>query len=1154
MKKLLLSCALFSCFQLIAQVSWKTLPDIPVNPSAGSVSAEAGDLIITDDGNIYTAYMWDNGAGLKLYIAQYTQAAGWTPLYNQTCYDGMQSIHSRKVGNTAYFLTRPGNASGLPVHQVYAANQAGVNVISSFQLSDIQGGIDFEISQNNQYGFLCFKNANGTNLTLSQLEFSTSQLITQTLSIPGSSSVGSYDMTTAGDSAFVVISTVTASNKLFLYKAGIGLTVLLPWNGSASTGELLNGASPITCHNPMINSDGSGKIFLLGYDQGNIAGVEKMYENGVITNYPYSGQLAEYYKRGDAVQTPQQVFYINNFSPSNAPPYKTYVAGRDLSDGLYDTIGAPASYVLSNTQPTEHRLGLSTQRKRFTASFFEAGPGKHVRFISNNAPEAGNIDAPSGMCELQAGTIYNSIGFIDQNSDPVTIVEVLSSDISVLDPANIGFSTLGMNGNSSDYFVYGTPAQAGSVILTFKVTDGWDTVSLQMPVINVISPSPPVFSAPTLHMCSGNGAIDLYDYVSITGGTFYINALELTFEDGIFQSDDSPLNANSPETLTYDYFDGYCQYSIEADIVYNISPNVNISTTSSICGQSTGTATALVSGGATPYTFSQWSSGQQNTMNVNSLASGQYAFSITDANTCVVTEYFTVGSTGADLSGNITPVACNGQANGAISITPSGLVSPLVSLWSSGHSTLNLNNVPSGNYTLTVSDAIGCTVSKTFNVTQPAPLSSTVFITRPSCDQADGSLQVDQTTGGITPYSYAWSNGDSGPSSNGIAFGIYSLTTTDNNGCMSISTLYVSEDGSADLYGNVQATNCGSSDGSIDVSPFIPLGQTISYISWSNGATTEDIAQLAPATYVCTLELTNNCTAIKGWNVPVVKPLRNDICVVTVDSATTTNLVVWEKVQTTGISHYNIYRETSVQGQFALIDTVQATNLSLFNDVVASPLVRSWRYKIAAVNACGVTGPLSPAHQTIHLDVLDNGGSDVLVNWNAYEGSAFSAYTISRFTDATGWEEIATVPPTQLSYSDNISFTTAGLDYMVEIALDETCTALIWRAQDFNSARSNKDKGQFSAGEGTGDSNNALFELHSGTVEIYPNPFAGTLTIHLQESNEPMPLSIFSTTGQLLYETRFENGMHTLDLSWLKAGTYLLRTGSGGGSAPFIKL
>ena len=171
--------------------------------------------------------------------------------------------------------------------------------------------------------------------------------------------------------------------------------------------------------------------------------------------------------------------------------------------------------------------------------------------------------------------------------------------------------------------------------------------------------------------------------------------------------------------------------------------------------------------------------------------------------------------------------------------------------------------------------------------------------------------------------------------------------------------------------------------------------------------------------------------------------------------------------------------------------------------------------------------------------MIDNGGVDVTVNWNAYEGAAFSNYIISRYTDANGWETIATVPTTQFSYTDAIPFTTLGLDYMVEIELDDTCTAVVWRAQDFNSARSNKERGQFSAGNGTGDSNNEVDEIYLSQITVSPNPSNGLLTVR-QKGDKAVELVITGVEGQHLL-TQELNGVETqLDLTGYADGIYFI--------------
>lgn len=1143
MKKLLLSLFCFLSFALTAQVTWNRLPDTPVSPSAGSVFPESGDLTITDDGSVFTAYMYDNGTGLRLYFKQYVAGTGWVDLYDELVYLGSQTVKSQKVGNDAYVVVKTGNVALTPLFKVFKVSSSGVVMISSFTMTDYQdaAGFDFEMGTDISYGYLLHRGSSGTNLKLTKIDYAANNAFGTVTAIVGLSSLDAYDMTITGDTIFAVVSATAPTDKLFLFKTDVAAATLEPYSNASSTGELFNGGNSITCHNPMINSNDEGKVFVLGYDQGNIAGVEKMYYNDAITDLTWSGNIAEYYSTGATVGAQDYLFYLNNYSPSNAPPYNTYVAVRNIDTDDYDTLAAPTGYILATNSPKEHRLELNPVNKRFTASFYNPVAGQREYYLSNNLPfiDPADINQTPQLCATQSNDVFFNFAITDENGEVPNILNIFSSDISIIDPATAGSYFITQSGTKSYFTLYATGLQPGSVTLSIEVTDGYDTLTITLPIVTVIAPNPPVFNVTDITICSGQGIVDLNDYVSMTGGNFYINSLEIGFPEGQFDTDNSMLSADNPQTLSYDYNDGVCNFTITANIVYHIAPDVTMIATPTVCGGTTGTATATITGGATPYTFNQWSSGEQNTTNVSGLAAGQYAFTVIDANSCLVNEFFEIGTSGTTVTPTISDVSCFGLSDGSITLATTGLTAPIVSLWSTGHSTMNLSNLPAGNYTINLTDAAGCSISETFTVTQPEKLETGVDVILPSCGTFNGSLHAVWTNGGVAPYTYAWSDGQNGPDAIGIPFGIYSLTTTDVSGCMVVNTLYVGESGGADLTANVTPADCGADNGAIDVYAWLPASTYVTAVDWSNGATTEDIMNVAPALYTCTLTVSNGCRALKGWNLPVVEPLRNDICVVTVDSATTTNLVVWEPVQESGIAYYNIYRETSIQNDFALIDTVHATNLSLFNDVVASPLSRSWRYKIGAVNACGTEGPLSAAHQTIHLDVIDNGGINVTVNWNAYEGAVFSNYIVSRYTNANGWEVIATVPTTQFSYTDAVPFSTPGLDYMVEIALDVPCTAVVWRAQDFNSARSNKERGQFSVGNGTGDSNNEVDEIYLSQITVSPNPSTGLFTVR-QNGDKTVEMVLTGVDGQQLLAQELSGAEVQLDLTGYADGIYFI--------------
>src|SRR5690554_2540419 len=136
-------------------------------------------------------------------------------------------------------------------------------------------------------------------------------------------------------------------------------------------------------------------------------------------------------------------------------------------------------------------------------------------------------------------------------------------------------------------------------------------------------------------------------------------------------------------------------------------------------GSNDGSATVIVSGGSAPYSY-LWSSGETTATAIN-LPAGNNIVQITDANGCQIQESFTVSEPAEiviDLI-NITHVSCNGQSDGAVSISVTGGTPPLSYSWSNGQSTQNLSNIQGGSYTITVTDGNGCVASKTFTVINP---------------------------------------------------------------------------------------------------------------------------------------------------------------------------------------------------------------------------------------------------------------------------------------------------------------------------------------------------------------------------------------------------------------------------------------------------
>ncbi len=126
-------------------------------------------------------------------------------------------------------------------------------------------------------------------------------------------------------------------------------------------------------------------------------------------------------------------------------------------------------------------------------------------------------------------------------------------------------------------------------------------------------------------------------------------------------------------------------------------------------GGSNGAVNLSIAGGSPGYTY-VWSNGA-TTQDIGGLVEGDYCVTITDSHGCTATICATVTQpTQLSLTAIITPVVnCTGGNNGAIDLTVSGGTSPYTYNWSNGATTQDISNLAVGSYTVTVTDANGCT-------------------------------------------------------------------------------------------------------------------------------------------------------------------------------------------------------------------------------------------------------------------------------------------------------------------------------------------------------------------------------------------------------------------------------------------------------------
>lgn len=340
-----------------------------------------------------------------------------------------------------------------------------------------------------------------------------------------------------------------------------------------------------------------------------------------------------------------------------------------------------------------------------------------------------------------------------------------------------------------------------------------------------------------------------------------------------FTSSDQNLNGLEAGQYTLDITDqNECSVSSQVDLAQPPPLLAESGGTSAVTcfGSNTGQATVHVSGGRSPYTYTWNTTPVQHAATATGLAAGTYTVQVTDANGCSASATLAVGGPAAPLSvdiASLTHVPCFGGNTGTATVSASGGTGPYTYAWSTSpeQNGPTATGLTTGTWSVTVTDAAGCTSTRNVVITQPQqPLSAMVAQVHPvTCygDQ-DGTISI-QVTGGSGVYNIAWNTNpaQTGATATGLAPGNYIASITDANGCTQVVTLPVGVPGPLEplsismvpyTYSGGGHVSCPSSqDGSIDVTV---TGGTPAYnYLWQDGFggtfNMEDPSNLAAGTY-----------------------------------------------------------------------------------------------------------------------------------------------------------------------------------------------------------------------------------------------------------------------------------------------------------------
>ena len=290
-------------------------------------------------------------------------------------------------------------------------------------------------------------------------------------------------------------------------------------------------------------------------------------------------------------------------------------------------------------------------------------------------------------------------------------------------------------------------------------------------------------------------------------------------------------------------------------------------------GSGGGVAIASASGGTGLYQFG-WSNGAQSST-VSGLVAGVYTVLAIDSEGCVATAFVTIAQPDR-LEANVssTPETFGGQNDGTATAVPTGGVAPYDIAWSNNETSPTITNLAPGAYTVTITDANGCTVVESVTVNASnCFLSATVAVSDLTCAGANNGSATLTVSNAPAPVSFNWSNGGTQNAIQDVPAGIYSVTITDANSCSIVRTVTINTP--LALVANIVAKeNVVCADDAEGLLAASASGGTQPYnYTWSNGSTQSVAENLAVGNYTVTVVDGRGCSQILSGSITATDTL-----------------------------------------------------------------------------------------------------------------------------------------------------------------------------------------------------------------------------------------------------------------------------------------
>ncbi|MFN8300126.1 MAG: PKD domain-containing protein [Chitinophagales bacterium] len=528
------------------------------------------------------------------------------------------------------------------------------------------------------------------------------------------------------------------------------------------------------------------------------------------------------------------------------------------------TITQPTALSVSNAVTN---VACSYSTNGSVAATVTGGSPGYTYIWSNGATTATTNNLTAGTYTLTVTDANNCTG---TQTSTVTAPAALSASASGTNAScgqATGSASVSVNGGTAGYvYQWNNGANTTTInnlasgIYTITVTDNNNCTATAS---TTISGSGSLVATPavTNALCHGiaNGSVTL----STTNGTGPYN---YSWSTGATGATASNLAAGSYTATVTDA--NNCNTTVSVTVNEPIALTILTNNQMPTChGSSNAASSVVVTGGTSAYTYA-WSTGA-STQSITGLTAGSYSVTVTDAHGCTVNSNVTIPEPSViTASATATDVTCFGNQNGTASVTAQGGTPGYSYIWSNGNSGATANNLVAGSYTATITDSHGCTTTVTTAVNQPTEIQFSTSSTDATTGLNNGTATVGNITGGASPYTVLWSNGETALTATGLAGGSYTATITDSHGCTQTSTVIVNEvTGLNDLsnilnfsiYPNPAKSNLtvkATFEENAVITMRNVLGQTVTVVNATNGnnIVTLDVSHLSAGVYFVELK------------------------------------------------------------------------------------------------------------------------------------------------------------------------------------------------------------------------------------------------------------------------------------------------------------